>query len=151
MFGRYSPPMSQLMMDASLHDVSLHDNSSRSQKQQTKLTATAKRYKYLRRILHFRQMDFEYAFWQMLYLFIAPQKVWVNKLLDGWYGIKTWFNNLQYCYSSCWLTKWYYPCCKNTYDVFSGTETLHIANVSAMFFLLIFHSFFILTFINSWI
>jgi len=41
----------------------------------TRLTADAKRYKYLRRILKFRQMDFEYAFWQMLYLLIAPQKV----------------------------------------------------------------------------
>jgi len=43
----------------------------------TRLTADAKRYKYLRRILKFRQMDFEYAFWQMLYLLIAPQKVYV--------------------------------------------------------------------------
>jgi len=42
----------------------------------TRLTADAKRYKYLRRILKFRQMDFEYAFWQMLYLLIAPQKVY---------------------------------------------------------------------------
>ena len=43
----------------------------------TRLTADAKRHKYLRRILKFRQMDFEYAFWQMLYLLIAPQKVYV--------------------------------------------------------------------------
>jgi len=42
----------------------------------TRLTADAKRYKYLRRILKFRQMDFEYAFWQMLYLLVAPQKVY---------------------------------------------------------------------------
>jgi len=44
----------------------------------TRLTADAKRYKYLRRILKFRQMDFEYAFWQMLYLLVAPQKVYVS-------------------------------------------------------------------------
>ena len=42
---------------------------------QKQLTATAKRQKYIRRIFRFRQMDFEYAFWQMLYLFISPQKV----------------------------------------------------------------------------
>jgi hypothetical protein len=42
------------------------------------MTAAAKRYKYLRRLIKFRQMDFEFAFWQMLYLFIAPQKVYRN-------------------------------------------------------------------------
>ena len=49
----------------------------------TRLTADAKRYKYLRRILKFRQMDFEYAFWQMLYLLVAPQKVYVQ-LCRSW-------------------------------------------------------------------
>lgn len=38
-------------------------------------SAAAKRYKYLRRLLKFRQMDFEFAIWQVLHLFIAPQKV----------------------------------------------------------------------------
>jgi hypothetical protein len=38
-------------------------------------SAAAKRYKYLRRLLKFRQMDFEFALWQILHLFIAPQKV----------------------------------------------------------------------------
>jgi hypothetical protein len=42
------------------------------------MTAAAKRYKYLRRLIKFQQMDFEFAFWQMLYLFIAPQKVYRN-------------------------------------------------------------------------
>ncbi|CAF1562960.1 unnamed protein product, partial [Didymodactylos carnosus] len=37
-------------------------------------SAAAKRYKYLRRLLKFHQMDFEFALWQMLNLFIAPQK-----------------------------------------------------------------------------
>lgn len=41
-------------------------------------TAGAKRYKYLRRLFHFQQMDFEFAMWQMLYLFTSPQKVYRN-------------------------------------------------------------------------
>lgn len=41
-------------------------------------TAGAKRYKYLRRLLHFRQMDFEFALWQMFYLFTSPQRVYRN-------------------------------------------------------------------------
>ena len=47
----------------------------------SRLTADAKRNKYLRRLFKFRQMDFEYAFWQMIYLLISPQKVSVNILL----------------------------------------------------------------------
>ncbi|KAJ8950279.1 hypothetical protein NQ318_021134 [Aromia moschata] len=42
------------------------------------MSAATKRYKYLRRIFKFDQMDFEFAYWQMLYLFIAPQKVYKN-------------------------------------------------------------------------
>jgi len=42
------------------------------------MSAAAKRYKYLRRIFHFRQMDFEFALWQMLYLFYRPQQVYRN-------------------------------------------------------------------------
>jgi len=42
------------------------------------MTAASKRYKYLRRIFHFRQMDFEFALWQMLYLFYKPQQVYRN-------------------------------------------------------------------------
>lgn len=42
------------------------------------MSAATKRYKYLRRMLKFDQMDFEFATWQMLYLFIAPQKVYKN-------------------------------------------------------------------------
>uniref|UniRef100_A0A2P2I278 Protein unc-50 homolog n=1 Tax=Hirondellea gigas TaxID=1518452 RepID=A0A2P2I278_9CRUS len=44
------------------------------------MTAAAKRYRYLRRLFKFRQMDFEFAAWQMVYLFIAPQKVFRNSL-----------------------------------------------------------------------
>lgn len=42
------------------------------------VSATSKSYKYLRRLLKFKQMDFEFALWQMLYLFISPQKVYRN-------------------------------------------------------------------------
>lgn len=41
-------------------------------------SATTKTSKYLRRLIKFRQMDFEFALWQMLYLFVAPQKVYRN-------------------------------------------------------------------------
>ncbi|XP_028935521.1 protein unc-50 homolog isoform X3 [Ornithorhynchus anatinus] len=41
-------------------------------------TAGAKRSKYLRRLFRFRQMDFEFAAWQMLYLFTSPQRVYRN-------------------------------------------------------------------------
>jgi len=42
------------------------------------MSAAAKRYKYLRRIFHFRHMDFEFALWQMLHLFYKPQQVYRN-------------------------------------------------------------------------
>ncbi|XP_073968784.1 unc50 RNA binding protein [Rhodnius prolixus] len=45
---------------------------------QTCMSAAVKRYRYLRRLLKFDQMDFEFAFWQMTYLFISPQKVYRN-------------------------------------------------------------------------
>jgi hypothetical protein len=44
----------------------------------TCMSAAAKRWKYLRRLLHFRQMDFEFAFWQMFYLLSAPRQVYRN-------------------------------------------------------------------------
>ncbi|CAG9130911.1 unnamed protein product [Plutella xylostella] len=46
--------------------------------QPSAVSASVKRYKYLRRLFQFNQMDFEFAAWQMLYLFIAPQKVFRN-------------------------------------------------------------------------
>lgn len=46
-----------------------------NKKNDNRLTANAKRQKFFRRLLKFRQMDFEYAFWQMIYLFVSPQKV----------------------------------------------------------------------------
>lgn len=38
-------------------------------------SASAKRSKFLKRIFKFRHMDFQFAIWQMIYLFISPQKV----------------------------------------------------------------------------
>lgn len=40
------------------------------------MTAGAKLSRYFRRLVHIRQMDFEFAAWQMLYLLIHPQKVY---------------------------------------------------------------------------
>jgi len=44
----------------------------------TCMSAAVKRYRYLRRLFKFEQMDFEFAFWQMTYLFISPHKVYRN-------------------------------------------------------------------------
>ncbi|KAI1731861.1 UNC-50 family domain-containing protein [Ditylenchus destructor] len=43
-----------------------------------RMTAIAKLSRYFRRLVHIRQMDFEFAAWQMLYLLIHPQKVYRN-------------------------------------------------------------------------
>ncbi|KAK0078245.1 hypothetical protein PV325_002777 [Microctonus aethiopoides] len=40
--------------------------------------AASKCYKYLRKLLKFDQMDFEFAMWQVIYLLISPQKVYRN-------------------------------------------------------------------------
>jgi hypothetical protein len=71
--GAFSPLTSR-----SMTSPPLSPSADRPQSPTPRMTANAKRYKYLRRILKFRQMDFEYAFWQMLYLLIAPQKVYRN-------------------------------------------------------------------------
>ncbi|XP_049610815.1 protein unc-50 homolog isoform X1 [Syngnathus scovelli] len=61
-----------------LPTISQHSNGSLGSRDAARHTAGAKRYKYLRRLLHFRQMDFEFAAWQMLYLFTSPQRVYRN-------------------------------------------------------------------------
>ncbi|VDK76130.1 unnamed protein product [Litomosoides sigmodontis] len=43
-----------------------------------RMTAVAKLNRYFRRLIHFRQMDFEFGLWQMIYLLIKPQKVYRN-------------------------------------------------------------------------
>lgn len=40
--------------------------------------AATKCYKYLRKLFKFEQMDFEFALWQIIFLFVAPQKVYRN-------------------------------------------------------------------------
>ncbi|MEQ2190332.1 Protein unc-50 [Xenoophorus captivus] len=61
-----------------LPTTSPHSNGDPSPRDAARHTAGAKRYKYLRRLLYFRQMDFEFAIWQMLYLFTSPQRVYRN-------------------------------------------------------------------------
>ncbi|KAL4112501.1 hypothetical protein QTP88_016273 [Uroleucon formosanum] len=46
--------------------------------QRTCMSAAVKRYRYLRKLSNFKQMDFEFALWQMTFLFINPQKVYRN-------------------------------------------------------------------------
>ncbi|KAI6235969.1 hypothetical protein M3Y95_00107900 [Aphelenchoides besseyi] len=43
-----------------------------------RMSAAAKLNRFFRRLVHLRQMDFEFAAWQMLYLLIHPQKVYRN-------------------------------------------------------------------------
>ncbi|WKY02245.1 hypothetical protein Q1695_015899 [Nippostrongylus brasiliensis] len=45
-----------------------------------RMSAWAKLTRFARRFVHFKQMDFEFASWQMLYLLIQPQKVYRNFL-----------------------------------------------------------------------
>ncbi|KAK2856904.1 hypothetical protein Q5P01_005639 [Channa striata] len=61
-----------------LPTTSPRSNGALGSRDAARHTAGAKRYKYLRRLLHFRQMDFEFALWQMLYLFTSPQRVYRN-------------------------------------------------------------------------
>ncbi|KAL4230049.1 Protein unc-50 [Mactra antiquata] len=71
-----SPPMSPHLSPPSSPVLTQSDDGQ--PKQEQRLSATAKRQKYLRRLFKFKQMDFEYAFWQMIYLLVAPQKVYRN-------------------------------------------------------------------------
>ncbi|XP_055893713.1 protein unc-50 homolog isoform X1 [Biomphalaria glabrata] len=77
-YTKVSPPVSPTPTLSPFSSRSSSNGSTASQKRESHLTATAKRQKYFRRLLKFRQMDFEYAFWQMIYLFISPQKVYRN-------------------------------------------------------------------------
>ncbi|KAH3842096.1 protein unc-50 homolog [Dreissena polymorpha] len=73
-----SPPTSPQISPPSSPFLSKSNDESSPQKPEQRLSANAKRQKYLRRLFKFRQMDFEYAFWQMIYLFVSPQKVYRN-------------------------------------------------------------------------
>ncbi len=43
-----------------------------------RMTSLANVSRYFRRLMHYRHMDFEFACWQMIYLLVAPQKVYRN-------------------------------------------------------------------------
>lgn len=43
-----------------------------------RMTAGAKLSRFFKRLVNFRHMDFEFAFWQMLFLLVSPQKVYRN-------------------------------------------------------------------------
>ncbi|KAL8585663.1 Protein unc-50 [Nucella lapillus] len=73
--GKASPPVSPT---SSVASSPFMDRRNGDSKKSDGLTANAKRHKYFRRLFKFRQMDFEYAFWQMMYLFYSPQKVYRN-------------------------------------------------------------------------
>lgn len=65
-------------------------------------SATSKTTKYLRRLVKFRQMDFEFALWQMWHLFVAPQKVYRNfgyrKGFDSQFQVQNAYINFFYFY-----------------------------------------------------
>lgn len=42
------------------------------------LPPASQRHKFLRRLLQFRQMEFDFALWQMINLIVAPTKVYQN-------------------------------------------------------------------------
>lgn len=70
--------LSNLMFSTMLPTTSPHSNGALGPRDAARHTAGAKRYKYLRRLLHFKHMDFDFAVWQMLYLFTSPQRVYRN-------------------------------------------------------------------------
>lgn len=82
MFGQTPPsPAAEPLSPSAIQSVGstvLHQSSGTPSR-----TADEKRYKFLRRFIHFRHMDFEYALWQMLHLFISPQKVYVYKIKNA--------------------------------------------------------------------
>lgn len=77
-FNKSSPPASPSSSTHSSPFNSSVDSTHQDNRNEARLSATAKRHKYLKRLCKFRQMDFEYAFWQMIYLFVSPQKVYRN-------------------------------------------------------------------------
>jgi len=74
MYVPMSPPPVFTSNNNTSTSLNVGENSS-SNTMFDRYSAAAKRYKYLRRLLKFRQMDFEFAIWQIIHLFIALQKV----------------------------------------------------------------------------
>lgn len=75
---KFSPLLSRRMLPSTSVTSPVQGNGVLSSRDAARHTAGAKRYKYLRRLFRFRQMDFEFAAWQMLYLFTSPQRVYRN-------------------------------------------------------------------------
>ncbi|XP_060024914.1 protein unc-50 homolog isoform X4 [Lagenorhynchus albirostris] len=71
-------PHDRKMLPSTSVNSPVQGNGVLSSRDAARHTAGAKRYKYLRRLFRFRQMDFEFAAWQMLYLFTSPQRVYRN-------------------------------------------------------------------------
>ncbi|RXM27316.1 Protein unc-50-like [Acipenser ruthenus] len=66
------------MLPTTAYSPQTQGNGSLNSRDAARHTAGAKRHKYLRRLFRFQAMDFEFAVWQMLYLFTSPQKVYRN-------------------------------------------------------------------------
>ncbi|KAA0203537.1 hypothetical protein HAZT_HAZT006737 [Hyalella azteca] len=80
---KHSTRSPSVISNSSAHSVPLSYRSGSAlptpvNHRQSCMTAAAKRYRFLRRLFKFRQMDFEFAAWQMVYLFTAPRKVFRN-------------------------------------------------------------------------
>lgn len=99
-YGKYSPPTSPLP-SATITQTQMQ--SPARQDSQDRHSATAKRHKYLRRLFKFRQMDFEYAFWQMLYLIVAPQKVYVVLAFISFYLTFSLLQVQKLCLQKTWV------------------------------------------------
>ncbi|KAJ8664258.1 hypothetical protein QAD02_005920 [Eretmocerus hayati] len=74
-----SPPLSRCASPMSMRSNSSSLPTPATYRQDC-FGAATKFYKYLRKLLKFDQMDFEFALWQMIYLFTSPQKVYRNFL-----------------------------------------------------------------------
>ncbi|XP_007889335.1 protein unc-50 homolog [Callorhinchus milii] len=66
------------MLPTTAFSATNHGNGALNSRDAARHTAGAKRYKYLRRLFRVKQMDFEFAMWQMFYLFTSPQMVYRN-------------------------------------------------------------------------
>lgn len=75
--------MESIDSDSSIVDLSdvgaryTKANMKRRSFEQTTANAFQKSSRYLNRIFRFNQMDFQFACWQMIYLFLNPKKVYV--------------------------------------------------------------------------
>ena len=67
----------RLSVSSSVSNTSF-DTLPRPVTSKTCMSAAVKRWRYLRRLLHYKQMDFEFAFWQMVYLLSNPKVVYKN-------------------------------------------------------------------------